>query len=54
VKRLFLYMSERADHAWLERIDRSRIDLGSGIREIEKGGKLDKKYGIVVGDLGEI
>ncbi|HUX21255.1 MAG TPA: type IV toxin-antitoxin system AbiEi family antitoxin domain-containing protein [Spirochaetia bacterium] len=54
VKRLFLLMAERAGHAWLKRIDLSGIDLGSGIREIERGGKLDRKYGIVVGDLSEI
>jgi hypothetical protein len=54
VKRLFLLMAERTGHAWLKRIDLSAVDLGSGIREIEKGGKLDRKYSVVVGDLGEI
>lgn len=54
VKRLFLYMSDRAGHAWRNRLDLSRIALGSGVREIEKGGKVDKNYNIVVGDLGEI
>lgn len=54
VKRLFFYMSEKIGHPWLKRIDMARIDLGSGIREIEKGGTLDKKYKIVVGDLGSI
>lgn len=48
VKRLFLYMAELADHSWLKRIDVSRINLGSGDREIEKGGRLNKKYRIVV------
>lgn len=50
VKRLFLYMAELADHPWLKRINVSRIDLGSGNREIEKGGRLNSKYGIVVSD----
>ena len=54
VKRLFLYMSDRAGHAWINRLDLSKIALGSGVREIEKGGKVDKKYNIVIGDLGEI
>jgi hypothetical protein len=54
VKRLFLYMSDRAGHAWINRLDLSRIALGSGVREIEKGGKVDKKYNIVINDLGEI
>jgi hypothetical protein len=47
-------MSDRAGHAWRNRLDLSRISLGSGVREIEKGGKVDKKYDIVIGDLGEI
>ena len=54
VKRLFLYMTERAGHPWCKRIDRSNVDLGSGVREIEKGGKLDRNYNIVLGDLSEI
>jgi hypothetical protein len=51
VKRLFLYMAEHHNHAWFKRLDRSTIDLGSGKREIVKGGTLDKKYKIVVPDL---
>lgn len=50
VKRLFLYMAELSGHPWQKRIDVSRVDFGSGAREIEKGGKLDRKYGIVVRD----
>ncbi len=50
VKRLFLYMAELAAHPWLKRINISRIDMGSGDREIEKGGRLNSKYGIVVSD----
>ena len=51
VKRLFLYMAEHHNHAWFERLELSSIDLGSGKREIIKGGKLDKKYMIVVPEL---
>lgn len=54
VKRLFLFLAERAGHAWYKRIDRSKVNLGSGVREIEKGGKLDRTYNIVLGDLSEI
>ena len=54
VKRVFLLMAERTGHAWFKRIDVAAVDLGSGVREIERGGKLDRKYGIVIGDLGEI
>ncbi len=54
VKRLFLLMAERTGYAWFKRIDVSAVDLGSGVREIERGGTFDRKYGIVVGDLDEI
>nr|WP_263429354.1 type IV toxin-antitoxin system AbiEi family antitoxin domain-containing protein [Nannocystis pusilla] len=48
VKRLFFWFAERHRHAWLEHIDRSCIDLGSGKRLLVKGGKLDPKYLITV------
>ncbi|MFN8578842.1 MAG: type IV toxin-antitoxin system AbiEi family antitoxin domain-containing protein [Candidatus Sericytochromatia bacterium] len=48
VKRLFLYFSEKSDHFWFEDLDLSRINLGSGKREIYKNGILDKKYLITV------
>ena len=43
-KRLFLALAERANHAWLRHLDKSGIDLGSGKRVLEKGGKLDATY----------
>jgi len=51
VKRLFLHMAATYNHGWFNRIDESSIDLGSGKREIIKGGKLDKKYQIVVPEV---
>jgi hypothetical protein len=48
VKRLFLFMAERAGHPWFGKLDASSIDLGKGKRVIVKGGMLDKKYGITV------
>ena len=48
VKRLFLYLADFYAHPWFKRLDLSNIDLGSGKREIIKGGMLDKKYQIVV------
>lgn len=54
VKRLFLYMAEKIGHAWFQFLDLSKIDLGSGKRVITKGGKLDKKYDIVIEDLESI
>lgn len=54
VKRLFLYMAERAGLAWFKRIDLTTIDLGRGDREITKGGQYDKKYHITVGNVEAI
>jgi len=54
VKRLFLYMAELAGHAWFRRLDLARVDLGTGDREIVKGGKLDRKYKIVIDDVKAI
>lgn len=54
VKRLFLYMAERAGHAWFKRFDLEAIDLGCGDREINKGGQYNKKYRIVIGNVESI
>lgn len=48
VKRLFFYLADRHGHAWLKRIERERIDLGTGKRMLVRGGKLDPAYGITV------
>ena len=34
IKRLFLYMAEKAGHAWFSELDLQKIDTGSGKREI--------------------
>ena len=47
-KRLFLWFAERHSHAWLQKLDQSRIDLGKGKRMLVHGGKLDLKYNITV------
>lgn len=53
VKRLFLFFADRHRHAWLSRLDTSRIGLGAGKRVLVKGGKLDPRYNITVPpDLG--
>ena len=48
VKRLFFFLADRHGHAWLKRIERERIDLGTGKRMLVRGGKLDPAYGITV------
>jgi hypothetical protein len=48
VKRLFFWFAERHNHAWLQRLDPSKVDLGKGKRMLVRGGKLDPKYNITV------
>ena len=49
-KRLFMHAAERANHPWLKRLDLSTVDFGAGRRTIHAGGRLDKKYDLVVAD----
>lgn len=44
VKRLFLALAERQRHAWFDRLDLKRIDIGRGKRAFTPEGKLDAKY----------
>jgi len=48
VKRLFFWFADRHSHAWLQKLDRTGIDLGKGKRMLVRGGKLDTKYNITV------
>ncbi|HED19659.1 MAG TPA: hypothetical protein ENI74_09180 [Gammaproteobacteria bacterium] len=51
VKRLFMYTAEQMNHPWLDRLNLSRVDFGSGKRTIHPGGHLDKKYNLVVAGM---
>jgi len=42
------------DFLWFKRIGISKFDLGSGVREISKGGSYDGKYHIVIEKVDEI
>ncbi len=48
VKRLFLYLAEKADHSWFKYIKKANIDLGSGNRSINPGGVYIPEYKIIV------
>jgi hypothetical protein len=48
VKRLFLFMASKANHQWLNFVDESRIDLGTGDRVIVKGGVYVSIYKISI------
>jgi hypothetical protein len=48
VKRLFLYMADKAGHKWFKNLDLSKIYLGSGKRSITKNGIYNNKYQITI------
>jgi len=48
VKRLFLYMSDKANHQWAQFLDLSSVTLGHGDRSIVKNGVYDPKFRITV------
>ncbi|MBV6645246.1 MAG: type IV toxin-antitoxin system AbiEi family antitoxin [Cyclobacteriaceae bacterium] len=48
VKRLFLFLADKAEHAWLKHINLDQIDLGKGKRSIIAGGVYIPKYQITV------
>jgi hypothetical protein len=48
VKRLFLYMAEKANHQWFKFLNLDKFDLGKGSRCIVKDGVYQAKYLISV------
>lgn len=48
VKRLFLYMAEKAGHNWFNYLKPNNIDLGSGKRSFTKNGRFISKYQITI------
>lgn len=48
VKRVFLLLGRNLEHGWYARLDKARIDLGKGKRQLIQGGKLDMEYQLVV------
>lgn len=48
VKRLFLFMAEKAEHSWFKYIKQDKIDLGKGKRSVVPDGIYIPKYRITV------
>jgi hypothetical protein len=48
VKRMFLYLADRAQHPWRAQLKDKRIRLGTGKRLLALNGKLDARYLITV------
>ena len=50
VKRLFMVIAESCRHAWVKKLDISKVDFGKGKRMLVRGGRFDSKYSITVPD----
>ncbi len=48
VNRLALFFGDFLNHPWFRKIDSSKINIGSGIRQITKAGHYNAKYQIYV------
>jgi len=48
VKRLFMYLAEDCHHAWVQKLDVSKVNMGKGKRMLVKGGRFNAKYNITV------
>jgi len=48
VKRLFLWLANRHEHAWLKHLTPESYDLGSGKRLVAEGGRLEPTWQITV------
>ena len=48
VKRLFLYLADKAGHQWFSFLDTEKLDLGSGKRVMVPNGQYVSKYQITV------
>ena len=47
-KRLFLFMAYKANHQWLDYVDQTRIELGTGDRILVKSGVYNSKFKISI------
>jgi hypothetical protein len=48
IKRLFLYMAQKASHEWFDRIDRGEINLGTGKQKLTDNGVYLSEYKITI------
>ena len=48
VKRVFLYMAEKAGHYWFDMLNIDRINLGTSKQQLVENGIYIKKYRITI------
>ena len=47
-KRLFMYLAEKHNHAWVKKLNLDKVNFGTGKRSLCNNGYYDSKYKIVV------
>lgn len=53
IKRLFMYLATQTGYSWVKKLDKDKIDFGSGVRVIDKTGYFNKEYNIIVDKVTE-
>jgi hypothetical protein len=53
VRRLFMVLAESCQHAWVKKLDLSKVDFGKGRRMLVRGGRFHSKYNITVPETGD-
>ena len=48
IKRLFLYMAQKAGHDWYDRLDKEKVNLGSGKQKLVENGVYLNNYRITI------
>ena len=49
--RIFLFLSHYHGHQWVKRLDETKIELGSGKRQVVEKGRFDERYQITVPEI---
>ncbi|MFH1665803.1 MAG: type IV toxin-antitoxin system AbiEi family antitoxin [Candidatus Omnitrophota bacterium] len=47
-KRLFMYLAEKHDHAWVKKVNLEKVDFGKGKRSLCNNGRYNSKYKLVI------
>lgn len=48
IKRMFLYMAQKADHEWFKGLDLNKIDIGTGKQKLSDNGVYLSEYRITI------
>ena len=48
VKRIFLYMAEKAGHFWFDELEVSKIEIGTSKQQLVHNGVYNAKYKITI------